>query len=41
MKQRLDLVQETGMVDYAVDLYKEYHNTEEVPRMFLEKRTQV
>jgi translation initiation factor 3 subunit E len=41
MKRRLDLVQETGMVDYAVDLYKEYHHTEDVPRMFLEKRTQV
>lgn len=41
MQRRLDLVMQTGMADFAMDLYKEFHETEDVPASFLEKRKQV
>lgn len=41
MQRRLELVEETSMVDYAMDMYKEFHNTEEVPQSFKDKRAEV
>lgn len=41
MQRRLDLVQETYMVDYAIDMHKEFYNTEDVPQSFIDKRNEV
>ncbi|OXA62558.1 eukaryotic translation initiation factor 3 subunit E-B [Folsomia candida] len=41
LQSKLDLLVETKMVDYAIDVFKKLHPEKEIPPKFMEKRTKV
>jgi len=41
LNAKIQLLQKTNMVDFAMDIYKNLHNTEEVPQAMMERRTEV
>jgi len=41
LQSKLDLLSETKMVDYAIDVFKKLHQDKEVPPKFMEKRSKV
>jgi translation initiation factor 3 subunit E len=41
MKSKIELLQNTNMVDFAADIHKALYNTEEIPQSMKEHRTQV
>ncbi len=41
MKAKLALLSKTNMVDFAADIYKSLHDTDEVPAAMRERRSEV
>ncbi|XP_020690718.2 eukaryotic translation initiation factor 3 subunit E-like [Dendrobium catenatum] len=41
LKAKIDLLSQTNMVDYAMDIHKILYHTEEIPQEMMERRTEV